>query len=379
MGLIEKDGKKEYILDDTQKLMVRENYDKIKLKELAQKVCDNPNETGQTYGGLAIRKYIASEEFQGAMPGARVKTTKYVRGDNEKVELDEDQKEFVRNNIRSIKWLEMAQILFANERLTPLNGEARAVYDYCLTVDSKSIPDDELQASEKYEPPTSIDRLVTRVNKYRFKFVGDKSKLLDKANLKQNELKNLECLLGYMRVLRFTQQASKYQTVEDRELFESLFVRYCYDKPDLLEEEVDNYVAMCAEAVTVTQLEKTVQLLRTKLNQSLEGNDDAKAMTKTFAELIDGQSDKLNQAKKNYAALSEKLVGARSKRIENKIQQTASLYNLVEMWKKEEDRKKIIAMAMKRQLALKEEVDRLSNIDSLRAEIFGLDEKVINL
>jgi hypothetical protein len=251
-----------------------------------------------------------------------------------------------------------------------------------MEIDPGQIPEDErLTDSDEYRPPSSTDRLVTRVNKYRFKFSGDKSKVLDKNDLRPNDIKNLQALMGYMHTERFVQQASKYTRESDRALYESSFIRYCFDKPDLLEEEVDNYVALCSEIVTITQIERIIQLMDSQLEEALkgEGNTDKKALTMTFNESINNQRDKLNQAKKTYQNLLEKLVGARSKRIDDKVQQTASLYSLVEMWKKEEDRKKIIALAQKRQLALKEEVERLSNIDSLRAEIFGLDQKIVNL
>ena len=370
------DNKEEIILTDEQKKFILENLTKLGLKEITQQVFNNPKLTGLTREGRAIKAFIASVD-----PEARIKTTEYVKGDNV-ITLTPEQKLLVRNNLGVMSWLELSRLAFNNSRLTRLHTEAKAVYNYCVEIDPGSIPDDEkLTDSDEYRPPMSTDRLVSRVNKYRFKFNGDKSKVLDKNDLRPNDIKNLQALMGYMHTERFIQQASKYTRESDRALYESSFIRYCFDKPDLLEEEVDNYVALCSEIVTITQIERIIQLMDSQLEEALkgEGNADKKALTMTFNESINNQRDKLNQAKKTYQTLLDKLVGARSKRIDERVQQTASLYSLVEMWKKEEDRKKIIALAQKRQLALKEEVERLSNIDSLRAEIFGLDQRIVNL
>jgi hypothetical protein len=46
----------------------------------------------------------------------------------------------------------------------------------------------------------------------------------------------------------------------------------------------------------------------------------------------------------------------------------------VEAWKREEDRKRIIKLAEKHRDDLKKEVERLSSMDALKAELFGLDK-----
>lgn len=376
MALEEIDGRKVYVLNEAQKLMVREQYDKIKLKELAQQVCGNPEETGQTYGGLAIRKYIASKEFQSELPGARIKTTKYVKGDHGEYELNPDHKLLIRNNLGKMQWMEMARLAFNNPSMTPLHAEAKAVYKYCVEIDPGSIPDDEkLTEEEQYKPPGSIDRLTTKVNKYRFKFNGDKSKVLDKNDLRPVDKKNLEALLGYMNVERFVQQASKYTREADRALFESSFVRFCYDKPDLLEEEVDNYVSLCSEIVTITQIERIIQLMDNQLEEALRGSGEEKKLTMTFNESINNQRDKLNQSKKTYQSLMDKLVGERSKRLQGKIQQSATIINLIDAVKIEERRIQLLKIAEKQKMLESNEVDALSSMDSVVALIAGISKE----
>jgi hypothetical protein len=270
----------------------------------------------------------------------------------------------------------MEQMIFGEPSITQLHKEAIAVYDYVNTLDPNAIPQDERRHEEvEYRPPTTIGALVSRVNKYRRKYNDGKIIGIDRDNLRPVEMKNLQGLMGYLDTYRFIQQASKYIKLQDRELFESSFIRFCYDKPDLLEEEVDNYISLCAETVTITQIERTIQLLDTELEESLRGGDDKKKLGMTFVEIINGQREKLNQAKKTYASLNDKLVGARSKRMEDKISQNASILNLVEAWKNEEKRKELIALAEMEKKADEGEINRLSSLDSVVALIAGISKR----
>lgn len=365
------------ILTEEQKRIVDENFDKTpSMKDLARIVFKDPKINGNFREAHAIRDYIASEEFQAKKPGAKLKTTKYVKGEYEKVELTPEHKLLIRNNLGKMSWSEMAKLIFNDPTLTPLNAESKAVYEYCLQIDPASIPDDEkLTEEEQYKAPTSIDRLVTKVNKYRFKFNGDKSKVLDRNDLRPVDKKNLESLLGYMNVERFVQQASKYTREADRALFESSFVRFCYDKPDLLEEEVDNYVSLCSEIVTITQIERIIQLMDNQLEEALRGTGEEKKLTMTFNESINNQRDKLNQAKKTYQSLMDKLVGERSKRLQGKIQQSATILNLIDAVKMEERRIQLLKIAEKQKMLESDEVDALSSMESVVALIAGISKE----
>ena len=59
--------------------------------------------------------------------------------------------------------------------------------------------------------------------------------------------------------------------------------------------------------------------------------------------------------------------------------ENASILNLVEMWKDEESRHKMIKLAEIRKKALEEEVERLSTMDEIKCRIMGLtEEEVLN-
>ena len=59
-----------------------------------------------------------------------------------------------------------------------------------------------------------------------------------------------------MHTFRFNHQINNYETQNDRDLFESSFIRYTYDKPDLTQEEVDQYIVLSSEVVISANIQR---------------------------------------------------------------------------------------------------------------------------
>ena len=69
----------------------------------------------------------------------------------------------------------------------------------------------------------------------------------------------------------------------------------------------------------------------------------------------------------------------RSARLSKQIKENASILNLVQLWKDEESREKLIKLAELRKSVLKEEVENLSSMDEVKSRILGLsEEEVLN-
>jgi hypothetical protein len=110
----------------------------------------------------------------------------------------------------------------------------------------------------------------------------------------------------------------------------------------------------------------------------LSGSSDGK-LNITEIELLNSVREKANASMKQQAALLKSLVGDRSKRMAEKIQSSASMHQLVEAMRVKSSREKIMKMAAKYKEALKGEVNRLSTMDNLKSELFGLDKDNILL
>jgi len=359
-------------ITESSKVFILANFDKLNLDELAKRVFNDRTATGQTFEGRAIKE-ILIENFGKEVVDLTMKTTKFVPAGE--LELTDDHKRFIEKNANSMRPVECARTLFNDITLSALSREARAVVKYMKELGPNIVmPEDD--SSEEYTPVTSVARLVVRVNKYLQKNSDPLKSFLDPKELKQADIRNLNALLGYMRNYRFLYQISQYKNSLDRDLFESTYIEFLYNKPDCLEEDIHNYISLCTEIVAIAQIERTIQLINDKYNDILSGSSDEK-MSVTLAETLDKMRQRQKDAKDKYAKLMSMLVEDRSKRTEAKAN-GATLYNMVNLWKQKETREKMLDRADDRNKEIEKEVERLSTLDQLKAEIYGLDANSIS-
>jgi hypothetical protein len=69
----------------------------------------------------------------------------------------------------------------------------------------------------------------------------------------------------------------------------------------------------------------------------------------------------------------------RSARLSKEIKESASILNLVAMWRQEESRNQLIKLAELKKKSIEEEVEKLTSMDEIKARIMGLTiEEAIN-
>ena len=158
-------------------------------------------------------------------------------------------------------------------------------------------------------------------------------------------------------------------------MFESSFVRYTYDKNDLAQEEVDQYIVLSAEVVISSNIQRRVETLQRLLDEaSSSGDGESTRISMSLVESINSAQTEYNQCVGRQQKLLSDLKQKRSDRLSKQIKENASILNLVQMWKEEESRKKLIKLAETRKLAIKDEIDNLSAMDDVKARIMGLTE-----
>src|SRR5688572_30106871 len=114
------------ILTEEQKLQILDRInDGTKpiptIKELIILVFNEAHDA-RTKFGMAVREFLAEKNIQ--YQAAKEWVPKKV------IELTEEQKSFIVNNIAAMKPLEMARTLFDNRELTNLDSETRSIYEY---------------------------------------------------------------------------------------------------------------------------------------------------------------------------------------------------------------------------------------------------------
>jgi len=318
----------------------------------------DPKLDGRTKQGKAVKAFLATRQIR-----ARASHEYKHKG---VLDLTSEQKEFIDNNVQMMSAVEMARVLFKNETISNLNQETRTVNDYIksLNLDSAPFQDTENVPQEDYKPPTNTDRAVTRVNRYVLKGI-DKGKITSKGK------RDMKKLIGYLHTYRFLYQINNYETVEDRELFESSFIRYTYDKSDLTQEEVDQYIVLAIEVVIAANIQRRVEHLQRLLGRNAD-DTEGRRIAMSLVEAINTAQTEYNQTINRQQKLLGDLKQKRSDKMKNQLAGNASILNLVEMWKEEETRNKMIKMAEKRKDLIKKEIDQLTSMEEIKCKILGL-------
>lgn len=361
-------------LNEDQQLAILEEWNKRTddppyIKELIKLVFpDIPEDMvdGRSKYGRAVKKFLAEKSLS-----AKVSHKYYPK---EKVELTEDQKEFIDNNCSAMKPMDMARLIFEDNKIAALDLRYKVVAEYINELPNQikySDTNDEVPVEGGYAPPKSESRAIVRVNKYVHNGI-DKEKISPKIK------KSMSTLIAYMHTFRFLHQISTYAIETDRELFESSFVRYTWDKSDLTQEEVDQYIVLSAEVVIASNIQRRVERLQTLLDQNAE-DTEGRRMAMSLVEAINTAQTEYNQCVNRQTKLLNELKEKRSQRMSKVLQESASILNLVELWKDEESRNKMIKIAEIRKKNISSEIERLSSMEDIKSRIMGIsEEEVLN-
>ena len=304
----------------------------------------------------------------------------------ERVVLTEEQKEFIKNNYKGQNYVDLAKTLFQNDRLTHVTLECREVNNYIqeLQKNDPDAPKDLLDntvyvpsergadsTSGTYFPPRRTDQTVFRINKYlNIGWSAD--------TLKASQGKMVDMLQRYLNTFSFCYQINTYKTNNDRQLFEDSFIRYTYDKPDLSQEELDQFIVLCTEVVTAATILQQVEDLRDMLRNSTS-DGEGRNIKMQLNEAISNLQTEYNQCRARQQKLYKSLVDDRSKRIAQRQDENATILNLVQAWKDEERRRGILVLAEAQKKNLHEEARRLSSMDELKAIIRGINtDEMVN-
>jgi hypothetical protein len=331
------------------------------LLELIRAAYPDTDLDGRSKEGKAVKAFLATREIRAH--------ASHQYQPKQKVELTEEHKEFIRNNFSMMSSVEMARILFAEPELTNLNQESRAVEQYVESLNpaiAHAAQTELLPDIEKYTPPKTLPATILKVNAYVHEGIN-------KNKLSISHKNSLNALIGYLHTFRFQHQISTYRNQTDRELFESSFVRYTYDKADLSQEEVDQYIVLSTEVVISNNIQRRVERLQ-ELMDATANDTEGRRISMSLVESIDTSHKEYNQCVNRQQKLLSDLKEKRSDKLRKQITENASILNLVQMWKEEESRKKMIKLAEIKKKNLKKEIENLDTMDEMKAKIMGISE-----
>lgn len=336
------------------------------LKTITQTLFPGRPCDGRSIEARAVKKALSKHKL-------KVRTTAWTP--DQMVQLSDDQRLFIDNNTKTMTAVEMARVLFNNNAISNLHGETRAVNAYIKSTlphapfmpgTSGDVP------TKPYIPPKTVLEALDRVNEYI-------QPTLDKEKLTPPQRRNLTMLVGYLHTYRFMAQMNNYVSESDRRLAEDAFIRSTFDKPDLAQEEVDQYIEYANQVVTGFIVQRRSNQLQANLEEITTANDESLKISMSLVEAIGKASTEYHQCMVRQQKLLDDLKEKRSTRLSKQVKENASILNLIQVWKAEETRKELLVHAEREQRAVASEVENLSTMSDIKARIFGLTkEEIIN-
>lgn len=346
-----------------------EKHDSIKyfkefngdLLQITQHVFNDVTEKGSTSRGRALRTFLADQGLSyKAKKGPNNK--KYNLTAEEKVFLEKHYDEGMsKQEAAKHLWPKEAQQMvgfFQTEKYIAL---CRYINEHFAHLDEEKEAD-----GKDYVPPKVINTLVKLVNKVT-------KNNLDSDKLSMSHKKCIEKLSSFLNSPRFLQQINSYTSQENRLLFEHEFVKTTWNKPDLTADEVNLYINICIDYINIKNIERQ----KNTLNQMFDEAESSSDLHMRLTEMLKVKSQEYDQCSKRIETLISKLNGDRKKRLEAKQQANASVLSLVETFQEEKERRRMIAMAELKAKKVKDETERLENMEEWKARVLGIGKEDI--
>jgi len=332
------------------------------LKEITEELFPGQNYDGRSEQGRSIKAALAKFSL-------RAKATSDSFSKTAEIKLTDDQQSLITNNVATMNSLELARLAFNNPSLTNLNAETRVVNEFVKTLDTRVVYNAASNAdipAGLYEPPNTLDKVLKRANKYV-------NGVIDKEKLTSKQKKSLEMLINYLHTFRFIRQMNTYDSDEDRSSCEDAFIRYTYDKPDLTQEEIDQYIELSNQVVRSIKIQRRSEGMQRVLEDLTNSGSDPK-VSMAWVEAIGKAGTEYDQCLKRCGDLLDDLKEKRSKRLSKQIQENSSILNLVQAWRFEENRIKFAKLGELEQIQVGNEVERLMSMAEVRSLILGLNK-----
>lgn len=339
-----------------QKEFIRNNKDKISdLGEITRSVFMDESLDGRTIEGRLVREYLIEI-------GQSFDTTKAAPA--KEVILTEDQKSFIEGYARDgMNAFQITKIIFPDSNITPLSKETIVITEFIRDQVPEGVAEEDSARGIKYNPPCTILSAIKKINK-----VAGKS--LNHEKLTRQEKLCAENLMQLLSSPRFTSQINNYTSNEERLLFEAEFTRACWDKPDLTPDEINMYINVCMDYINLKQIEGQ----KLKLNDMFNAAEEETDLTMRLTEILKTKSEEYNQCVTRIDRAITKLQGDRSKRLQSKQQNTASMLSLVKLFQEEEERNIMIKMAEMQKEIILDEAKRMEGMPEWKARVLGISQ-----
>lgn len=340
------------MLTDEQIQILRDNAHKdLSLQEFIKLAYPDKEVDPRTKEGRSVREFLRNEKVN-------YKTTATLKTDE--ITLTESQKQLIIQEAkRSVGSYDIAKQVFTEDVIK--NGvEHKAIIMFIRDCGDEAFED---RGARDYVPPKSLSRLLPKFNLATgLTFVEEK---LDK-----NTKNRLEKLLNNLSNSRLITVANNYVKPKSRELFLDEFMRMTWDKPDLAADELNLYISISKDIVSLEDITRHIE----KLNGFFDDIADAEEATIKLSDMIKSKTDEQDKIEKRIKEVTKMMNLARSNRMAERNKKSASFLAIVQAFQEEDERQTMIKMARLRNAMVKKGLDELEEMDEWRARILGIEK-----
>lgn len=332
-------------------------------KELVKIAFPNIEVDARSKQGKAVKEFFASFGFK-PKPSTWVNVGAYT--------LSVAEKDFIQSNYDKLldNKLEIANLLFPDKKITPLSREFKAIYNF-IKESEIFAPQEEEPEDDKclFTPPRTYTECLRLINKYTHDIISIQ-------DASEREKHGVNVLIKYLHSPRFIHMINTYEIESNRNLFLAEFIRATYDKPDLTVDELNLYLNLCSDYVSSSQIKREIELLSKRLGEIMDYPDGK--MSTSLADTISAKNKEYNDCLDRQEKLVNKLNGSRAIRLKNQAVANSSVKSLVEYWREEKNRRKMLHIAKIKEKARLETAINLNSMDSIKTEMFGaVDENIL--
>ena len=324
------------------------------LNEIVRLVFNSSSLDGRSKEGRLVRSYLISSKL-------KFKTTKREKANP--LDFSPEQRKFIIANANAgLSSLAIARLIFPLQDVGALSIEQRSVLDVIREENPDFTPSSDVDTPlSNYIAPKSPGRIVKKIN-------DATGSTLEEEKLNRQHKICIDRLGINLNNSRFLTIVNNYTSKEDRVLFEEEFIRLTWDKPDLTSDELNLYMNVCKEIISLEIVSKHLN----KLNDAFDLASDNDEITVRLAEIIKAKSSEYHQCESRIENLTKKLQGDRSERMKSRHKENSSILSLVQFFQDEEERVNMVRIAeMQRQL-VKDEAEKIEGMSDWKARVLGI-------
>jgi len=343
----------DYGLSEDQQLLIKKRLEEgVSLVQISIEIYDDPSIVARSEKYNTVRKFVDK-----------------LKRDSPTVDLVEDAQKYIRKNASLMRPIDMARAVFNDSTLAPLSREVKTVEKFVRILGLGSFSMDNDTGIKDYVPPKKDSSIVAKIN------ASDPSADFREDNLATSQMRKVANLKSFLSNSRFLSLINSITSEDERALFENEFIASAYNKLDMNAEDLQSCVSLAYHYVLEKRIQKHLVILDNEIMNSVQDEDASLKMTLT--EAYGKKSTELDQCVKRIQSLQKSLSSNRSERLRAQTDANKSILSLVDIWKEEETRRKAILVAKVTETAVKNEMNRLEDEESVIASIYGISQEEI--